>query len=81
MKFNIYKDESLFIFFTATNNPLAIFFINRDSIDEYEMSPDLSAEDRHYLRYSFDGKDYSLNINSSMAEAVLNEYRVEMLDE
>ena len=73
MKINIYKDESLFIFFTATNNPLAIFFINKDFINEYEISPDLSAQDRHYLKYSFYGKDYSLNENSSMAEAILNE--------
>jgi hypothetical protein len=81
MNFNIYKNKKIFISFTATKNPLAIFFINRDSINEYEMSPDLFAQDRHYLKYSFDGKEYSLNINSSMAEAILNEYRVELLDE
>jgi len=81
MKINIYKDESLFIFFTGTNNPLAIFFINRDSINKYDMSPDFSEQDRHFLKYSFNEKDYSLNINSSMAEAILNEYRVELLDE
>jgi len=81
MNFNIYKDEKIFISFTATKNPLAIFFINKESIANYEISPDMSAENRHYLTYSFNKKDYSLNINSNMAEAVLNNYRTELVDE
>jgi hypothetical protein len=81
MKINVYKDESLFISFTGKNNPLAIFFINKESIIDYKINPDLSAEDRHDLRYSFNEKDYLVNINSNMAEAVLNNYRTELVDE
>ena len=83
MKINIYKEETLFtsITFNIIYNPMGIYFMNKEFINEYKITPDLTAQDRHNFTYSFNGKNYLVNIHSSLAEVILNNYRIELLEE
>jgi hypothetical protein len=81
MKINIYKNEELFISVAGTNNPLAKFFMNKDFITDYKFSPDLSQKDRYNFKYIFNEEEHLLNVTFHVGEAVLNNYRMELLDE
>jgi len=82
MKISIYKEEELFIqFIGGTTNPMVTFFIHKEFINEYNITPDSAVQDRHYLEYLFGEKSYLVNIDSFIAEAILNGYKIDLLEE
>jgi hypothetical protein len=79
MKINIYKENEIFYWLTGERNPLAAFFINRNSINDFTITPNVVDNNRNFLKYSFDGKNNIVDIDNIIAEAILNNYRVEFL--
>jgi hypothetical protein len=78
MKINIYKDEKILISVFGQN---AInFFKNKDNLT-YTIEPNTKTEDRHFLKYVFEGHTFNVEINDTIAEAILNEYRFEFINE
>jgi hypothetical protein len=78
---NIYKEEKLFISLTGNNNPLSVFFINKESINEYKIIPNPADKNRYLLKYSFNNIDYLVDNDNSISEAILNNYRVEITED
>ena len=79
MKINIYKDEKIIISVSgqyALNN----FFKNKDNLT-YTIEPNTKTEERHFLKYVFEEDTFYVEINDTMAEAILNEYRFELINE
>jgi len=78
MKINIYKDEKILISVFGQN---AInFFKNKDNLT-YTIEPNTKTEDRHFLKYVFEEHTFNVEINDTIAEAILNEYRFEFINE
>ena len=79
MKINIYKEEKLFEGLTASeNNPLALFFINKEFISEYEIRENPVDKNRHFLKYFFNDRDYLIDIHNILKECILNNYKIEI---
>jgi hypothetical protein len=79
MKINIYKDEKIFISVSG-QNALTDFFKNKNSIT-YTIEPNIKTEGRHILKYVVEDNSFIISIGDIMAEAILNEYRMELIDE
>jgi hypothetical protein len=79
MKINIYKDEKIFISVSAQNDMID-FFKNKNSIT-YTIEPNIETKGRHFLKYVFEENTFNAGINDTMAEAILNEYRFELINE
>jgi len=78
MKINIYKDEKILISLFGQN---AInFFKNKDNLT-YTIEPNTKTEGRHFLKYVFEEHTFNIDINDTIAEAILNEYRFELINE
>ena len=78
MKINIYKDEKIFISVSGQN--ATNFFKNKDNLT-YTIEPDTKTEGRHFIKYVFEENTFNVGINDAMAEAILNEYRFELINE
>ena len=84
---NIYKEEEVFFHILSKgnsynpSNPFRIFFVNKDSINDYTVTPHVIDKDRYFLKYYFDGSEYFVDIDHKAAEAILNNYRVEILED
>jgi hypothetical protein len=83
MKINIYKDEKIFISVSGQN--ATNFFKNKDNltytIEPNTIEPNTKTEERHLLKYVFEEHTFNVGINDAMAEAILNEYRFELINE
>jgi hypothetical protein len=79
MTINIYKENNIFITING-ENPLVNFLKNIDSV-KYTIEPNKNVDNRHILKYMFDNVEYIIGIGDVVAESILNEYRIELLDE
>jgi len=79
MTINIYKENKLLVSIPG-ENPLTDFFKNKNSIT-YTIEPNIKTEGRHILKYVFEDNSFNISIGDIMAEAILNEYRMELIDE
>jgi hypothetical protein len=79
MKMNIYKEEKI-LASIAGENSLINFFKNKNNII-YTIEPNIKTEGRHILKYVFEDNSFIIGIGDIIAEAILNEYRTELVDE
>jgi hypothetical protein len=79
MKVNIYKENNIFIMINEENS-LVNFFKNIDNL-KYTIEPNINIDGRHILKYVLDNIEYVVSVGDVVAESILNEYRIEFLDE
>ena len=79
MTINVYKEDNVFIKINGENS-LVNFFKNIDSV-KYTIEPNTNVDNRHILKYMLDNVEYIIGIGDVVAESILNEYRIELLDE
>lgn len=79
MTMNVYKDEN--ILFSTKDNVLITFFQNLESNIEYQISPTRSGK-RFHIRYKLNGEEQlKLGVPEYMAEAIVNNYRFEIIND
>ena len=79
MKINVYKEDSLYIIINGDNG-LSHFFKNIDGLD-YTLEPNPQNSERHILKYTIEGEEFHVGVSEVIAESILNEYRIEIVDE
>jgi hypothetical protein len=79
MTMNVYKDEN--ILFTTKDSVLITFFENLESNIEYQINPSPSGKKFH-ISYKLNGEDQlKLGVPEYMAEAIVNNYRFEIIND
>jgi hypothetical protein len=79
MTINIYKNN-IILLTISEHNDLVNFFKNKENI-KYEITPNLKTDGRHILKYTIEDKKYIIGISDIVAECILNDYRLEWIDE